>query len=171
MRWFRPSRRQTPDCDKATRLSFFAVPNGIIMDRWTPAAIGKGYPITPVLEPLAAFKDRMVVLERSCEQRSPQARIRNRGRSPARVQRLSHGGPSEDDVRRGYSLRRLGRSDRGEGTWQTHAAAVARNRVWRRRWWARANPPTAVCTTTRSRGVDRRRRCRWKTAPAPCSNA
>jgi hypothetical protein len=26
---------------KATRLSFLAVPNGIIMDRWTPAAIGK----------------------------------------------------------------------------------------------------------------------------------
>jgi len=47
---------------KATRLSFLAVPNGIIMDRWTPAAIGKGYPITPVLEPLAPFKDRMVVL-------------------------------------------------------------------------------------------------------------
>ena len=47
---------------KATRLSFLAVPNGIIMDRWTPGAIGKGYPITPVLEPLAPFKDRMVVL-------------------------------------------------------------------------------------------------------------
>ena len=47
---------------RATRLSFFAVPNGIIMDKWTPAAAGKGYPITPVLEPLAAFRDRMVVM-------------------------------------------------------------------------------------------------------------
>ena len=46
----------------ATRLSFFMVPNGIIMDKWTPAAIGRGYELTPVLEPLAAFKDRMVVL-------------------------------------------------------------------------------------------------------------
>src|SRR5439155_4260655 len=46
----------------ATRLSFLAVPNGIIMDKWTPAAIGREYPITPVLEPLAGFKDRMVVL-------------------------------------------------------------------------------------------------------------
>ena len=46
----------------ATRLSFLAVPNGIIMDEWTPTAIGGGYPITPVLEPLAGFKDRMVVL-------------------------------------------------------------------------------------------------------------
>jgi uncharacterized protein DUF1552 len=47
---------------RATRLSFLAVPNGIIMDRWTPSASGKGYPITPVLEPLAAFKDRTVIL-------------------------------------------------------------------------------------------------------------
>jgi hypothetical protein len=46
----------------ATRLSFLAVPNGIIMDKWTPTAVGGGYPITPVLEPLAGFKDRMVVL-------------------------------------------------------------------------------------------------------------
>ena len=46
----------------ATRLSFFTVPNGIIMDKWTPAAVGIGYELTPVLEPLAAFKDRMLVL-------------------------------------------------------------------------------------------------------------
>ena len=46
----------------ATRLSFFMVPNGIIMDKWTPARVGPGYDVTPVLEPLAAFKDRTVVL-------------------------------------------------------------------------------------------------------------
>ncbi|MBI2185954.1 MAG: DUF1552 domain-containing protein [Acidobacteria bacterium] len=46
----------------ATRLAFFAVPNGIIMDRWTPPTVGRGFPLTPILEPLAAFKDRMVVV-------------------------------------------------------------------------------------------------------------
>ena len=46
----------------ATRLSFLAVPNGIIMDKWTPAAIGREYPITPVLEPLAGFKGKLNVL-------------------------------------------------------------------------------------------------------------
>ena len=45
-----------------TRLSFFAVPNGIIMDQWTPAAVGSSYPLTPVLQPMAAFRDRTVVL-------------------------------------------------------------------------------------------------------------
>jgi hypothetical protein len=47
---------------QATRLSFFTVPNGIIMDKWTPATLGRSYELPPVLEPLSAFKDRMVVL-------------------------------------------------------------------------------------------------------------
>jgi uncharacterized protein DUF1552 len=46
----------------AKRLSFFTVPNGIIMDKWTPTAMGTGYELTPILEPLAAFKDRMLIL-------------------------------------------------------------------------------------------------------------
>jgi hypothetical protein len=46
----------------ATRLSFFTVPNGIIMDKWTPAASGAGFEMTPVLEPLAPYRDRMLVL-------------------------------------------------------------------------------------------------------------
>jgi len=46
----------------AKRLAFFAVPNGIIMDQWTPTSSGKGFPLTPVLDPLAAFRDRMVVI-------------------------------------------------------------------------------------------------------------
>ena len=46
---------------RATRLSFFTVPNGIIMDKWTPAQIGS-YEITPVLERLAPFRDRMLVV-------------------------------------------------------------------------------------------------------------
>ena len=53
--------RQTAPLN-ATRLSFLAVPNGIIMDRWTPATSGKDYSITPVLEPLGGFKDRTVIL-------------------------------------------------------------------------------------------------------------
>jgi hypothetical protein len=46
----------------ARRLSFFTVPNGIIMDKWTPPTVGGDYALTPVLEPLAPFKDWTVVL-------------------------------------------------------------------------------------------------------------
>jgi hypothetical protein len=47
---------------RITRLSFLTVPNGIIMDQWTPAAAGSRFPLTPVLEPLRDFKNRMVLL-------------------------------------------------------------------------------------------------------------
>jgi hypothetical protein len=46
----------------ATRLSYITVPNGIVMEKWTPATVGKGYELTPILEPLASFKDRILVL-------------------------------------------------------------------------------------------------------------
>jgi Protein of unknown function (DUF1552) len=44
------------------RLAFIEVPNGIMMDKWTPAAEGTGFATTPILEPLAPFRDRMLVL-------------------------------------------------------------------------------------------------------------
>jgi hypothetical protein len=47
---------------RPTRLSFIEVPNGIMMDQFTPTTEGAGFELTPVLEPLAPFKDRMLVL-------------------------------------------------------------------------------------------------------------
>ena len=44
------------------RMGFMYVPNGIIMEKWTPAAEGAAFEMTPTLEPLAAFQDRLVVL-------------------------------------------------------------------------------------------------------------
>jgi hypothetical protein len=45
-----------------TRLSFVYIPNGVIMDKWTPPALGSNYPLPPILEPLAPFRDDMLVL-------------------------------------------------------------------------------------------------------------
>jgi hypothetical protein len=44
------------------RFSVAYVPNGIIMDKWTPASEGAGFELTPTLDPLAAFRDRIVVV-------------------------------------------------------------------------------------------------------------
>ena len=44
------------------RLGIVYVPNGVIMDRWTPAREGADFEITPILEGLSAFRDRMLVL-------------------------------------------------------------------------------------------------------------
>jgi hypothetical protein len=44
------------------RLAFIEVPNGIMMDKWTPATEGANFALTPILAPLAQFRDRMLVL-------------------------------------------------------------------------------------------------------------
>ena len=44
------------------RMSFIEVPNGIMMDKWTPATEGASFALTPILEPLAQFRDRLLVL-------------------------------------------------------------------------------------------------------------
>ena len=44
------------------RLSVVYVPNGIIMDGWTPKAEGEAFELSPIMEPLAEFRDRMLVL-------------------------------------------------------------------------------------------------------------
>ena len=38
------------------------VPNGIAMEYWKPAEEGRGFGLTPILQPLAAFKDQMTVV-------------------------------------------------------------------------------------------------------------
>ena len=46
---------------RPTRMAFIEVPNGIMMDKWTPATEGD-LELSPILEPLAPFRDRMLVL-------------------------------------------------------------------------------------------------------------
>ncbi len=44
------------------RLAIAYVPNGIIMDHWTPARDGAAFELPSILEPLAPFRDRILVL-------------------------------------------------------------------------------------------------------------
>lgn len=44
------------------RLAILYVPNGKNMADWTPASEGANFEITPILEPLAAFKEQLLVL-------------------------------------------------------------------------------------------------------------
>jgi hypothetical protein len=44
------------------RMAFLYVPNGIMMEDWTPADEGPLTKLSPTLEPLAPFKDQMLVL-------------------------------------------------------------------------------------------------------------
>jgi hypothetical protein len=44
------------------RFQAIYAPNGMAMEYWTPKAEGVGFELTPVLEPLAAFRNQMLVL-------------------------------------------------------------------------------------------------------------
>ena len=44
------------------RFQSFYVPNGMAMEYWTPPDVGTNFTITPVLEPLAPFRDQMIVV-------------------------------------------------------------------------------------------------------------
>ncbi|MBI3895963.1 MAG: DUF1552 domain-containing protein [Acidobacteria bacterium] len=46
----------------AVRMTFVYVPNGVIMDKWAPATEGAAFELTPILEPLAPFRDRLLIL-------------------------------------------------------------------------------------------------------------
>jgi len=48
--------------DPAMRMGFVYVPNGIIMDRWTPTGEGAEFKFAPTMQALEPFRDRMLVL-------------------------------------------------------------------------------------------------------------
>jgi len=46
----------------ATRVSFFTVPNGIIMDKWTPAKEGTDFEFSEILKPLEPFRNQVNII-------------------------------------------------------------------------------------------------------------
>jgi hypothetical protein len=44
------------------RLGFFYFPHGAIMEKWTPATVGRDFALSPILEPLAAFRNQLTVV-------------------------------------------------------------------------------------------------------------
>src|SRR3984957_12594429 len=54
------------------RLAWVYVPNGIHMQSWTPAAVGRDYELTATLRPLAAVKNKfMVISGLVCDKANP----------------------------------------------------------------------------------------------------
>jgi hypothetical protein len=44
------------------RFQTFYVPNGMAMEYWTPKGVGNAFELSPILEPLASFRNQMVVI-------------------------------------------------------------------------------------------------------------
>ncbi|MEO8258860.1 MAG: DUF1552 domain-containing protein [Acidobacteriota bacterium] len=56
------SRRGLAAAPPAHRFQAFYVPNGMAMEYWTPNGEGKTFELSPILEPLAPYRDQMIVL-------------------------------------------------------------------------------------------------------------
>jgi hypothetical protein len=56
------ARSSAIDAKAAQRMAFVYVPNGIVMNEWTPKAFGKGYEFTRILKPLEALREDLFVL-------------------------------------------------------------------------------------------------------------
>jgi len=55
-----PARAQTV-ANPVRRFGVVYVPNGMAMDSWTPTGVGGSLELTPILEPLARYRDRLLV--------------------------------------------------------------------------------------------------------------
>jgi hypothetical protein len=55
------------------RCAFVYTPHGVILDKWVPKAAGSGYELTPILEPLARFRDRFTIVSNIAENKAKQA--------------------------------------------------------------------------------------------------
>jgi hypothetical protein len=56
------SRRARAATARAHRFLAFYVPNGMAMEYWTPKGEGRTFELSPILEPLAPFRNQMLVL-------------------------------------------------------------------------------------------------------------
>src|ERR1700741_1354892 len=54
--------RAHPATTRAHRFLAFYVPNGMAMEYWTPKGEGRDFELSPILEPLAPFRNQMLVL-------------------------------------------------------------------------------------------------------------
>jgi hypothetical protein len=56
------ARAQSVAHTPPTRLCFVYVPNGVVMQNWTPTGQGAGFEFTPILRPLESFREHTLVL-------------------------------------------------------------------------------------------------------------
>jgi hypothetical protein len=100
------------------RLGVFYVPNGMIMESWTPATEGSGFALSPTLAPLSAFRDRMIIVSGlDCEQANS---LGDGGGDHSRAAGAFlngvHPKKSESDVRAGITMDQVAARQLGQET-------------------------------------------------------
>ena len=113
-----------PAARPVSRLGFIYVPNGAVMEKWTPAASGRGFEFSPTLSPLEPFRDQTLVVSGLAQLQADSLRRRRR-RSLARHSGVAERHPRQAHRGRRRPARRHGRSDRRARVREAHAAGLA----------------------------------------------
>ena len=144
------------------------VPMGMNMAQWTPKTEGP-LELSPILQPLPPFRDRLVVLSGLDSQRptrttaASSATARRRGSRRVSVQRRKGADIQAGRLDGSVVAREFGQGAHSSRRWSSPSSPG----IWRQR----AAAATAARTTRRFPGARPPRRCRWRTTRAPCSNA
>ncbi|MEZ5489741.1 MAG: DUF1552 domain-containing protein [Gammaproteobacteria bacterium] len=85
------------------RFQTFYVPNGMAMEYWSPTTTGANFELTPILTPLASFRDRLLVLSGL----KANWNIAHAGAGGSFLTGVTRGGRNEVDIRADISLDQL----------------------------------------------------------------
>ena len=153
------------------RLAFTYVPNGIVMNDWTPAAEGAAYEFTRIMKPLEPFRKDMLVLSGLAHRNGAalgdgpgdHARAGALRTSPASIRGRRPAPTSRTAFRPTRSPRSTSGTRHGSHRWSLDVTTRGRS--------ATATPAIPARIPTAWPGVARPRRCRRRPIPGSCSSA
>lgn len=108
----KPARAAAPP----QRLLFYFLPNGIHMPAWTPADVGPGYKLTPILQPLAAHREHLLVLSGLANRPARPDGAGDHAGGTSAFLTCVHANKSDSDIRLGVSVDQLAAAKLGGGT-------------------------------------------------------
>ena len=158
------SPRATAAATPAHRFLAFYVPNGMAMEYWTPKGEGRDFELSPILEPLAPFRNQMLVLSGI----NASWNYIHAGASGSFLTGTTRGGRNEVEILADVSMdqllaRHFAKRDAGR-------LARARDGCARQRRRLHGHPELRLHAHDLLAQC-RRSRCRWSTTRARCSSA
>ena len=98
-----PAFAQGSASKPAHRFQTFYVPNGMAMEYWSPATTGRNFELSPILQPLASYQDKMLLLSGL----KANWNLAHAGAGGSFLTGVSRGGRNEVDIRAGVSVDQL----------------------------------------------------------------
>ena len=152
------------------RLGAIYAPNGFAQSQWTPAAEGAAFEFTPILQPLAPFRNRLLVLSGLANREAdakPGEGVGDHARGGATWLSGVHPKKTEGAAEGGVSMDQVAAKEFGRETQLASLELSWSSTIW----WAPATLAIAVPTSAPSPGAVPRCRCRRRMTRARSLNA